>query len=352
MSDEAEIQKWIEYAEHPTEIKRPLLNNGLLVGTINNILRHNNKPLIKLSDIHDSSVGEVKTSTENIKSVLKKIKIPKITEIEDVHEKLDEVNTQLSEFKHGKLNEEFKNLVFELENFIGNSFPRIAIEYSREEIKHILNIKFIFREVTTVYTLKTENFNSLITTFFSNDTIKNLIIKMLNTNEFFEFNYTDYYEEFKHTLFVYVNKEERIIIGEFNNKIHISDAQVDIENSIREKKLKYINNKIFLIALYELMLMRQLRELGYTLKGLPTIQEGPICTFWMFFRMVFHDLTREKLIEKLKEAALKLKFPDAATEILEAIIVVMIKEMLHNPEIKQQKKIADSITGFGLNKIK
>ena len=175
---------------------------------------------------------------------------------------------------------------------------------------------------------------------------------MLNTNEFFEFNYTDYYEEFKHTLFVYVNKEERIIIGEFNNKIHISDAQVDIENSIREKKLKYINNKIFLIALYELMLMRQLRELGYTLKGLPTIQEGPICTFWMFFRMVFHDLTREKLIEKLKEAALKLKFPDAATEILEAIIVVMIKEMLHNPEIKQQKKIADSITGFGLNKIK
>ena len=118
-------------------------------------------------------------------------------------------------------------------------------------------------------------------------------------------------------------------------------------------KKKYNKDHIkYLVALYELIIVRLIGKFGYTLEDLPIIQEGPVCQFWMFFRMVFHDLTREKLIEKLKEAALKLKFPDAATEILEAIIVVMIKEMLHNPEIKQQKKIADSITGFGLNKIK
>ena len=365
MSDEAEIQKWREYAENPKEIKRPVLNNCLLVGTINTILKERGISVIELHEIHDPSAEETKTFTEHIKSVLKKIKIPKITKIENPREKVNRAYAEINEITNvGEFNEQFGKLIDELIQFTKNSFPGIAIEYSQKKIKkwfffdsilHIIEFKFKSRTGTTIYSIENENFNNLITDVFITERLINYFRTMFNDYEFFEFQYYDNYMKIGHTIFVYVNNEEKHIIGDFNIDKRIFDIQDQIAEYIQEGTLEYNvekNNKDhikYLVALYELIIVRLIGKFGYTLEDLPIIQEGPVCQFWMFFRMVFHNLTREELIEKLAIAAETIGF-ELNTENIEAIMVVMVREMLNNPEIKQQEKIADSITGFGLNK--
>ena len=365
-ADEAEIQKWIEYAEHPLKFERPVLNNSLLVGTINNILRHNNQPLIELHEIYDPSAKEIETSTEHIKSVLKKIKIPKITEIKNIREKVNKEYSEIIKIRGDRsTNEYFDKLNEELAQFTENSFPVIAIQYENENkiIKHssdlirthIFNFTFRFRTETIKYDLRSKNFNNLVSKIFMDDRIIDQFRKILNTYEFFQFVYSDEYMKMAHTIFVYVNNEEKHIIGDFSFDKRTFDIQLELLEAIQEGTLVYELEKYnsshskYSAALFELIFIKIIRNFGYTLKKMPSIQEGPVCSFWMFFRMVFHDLTREQLIEKLEEAAKKIGLKPT-TEGIEIIMVVMVREMLHNPEIKQQDKIADSMTGFGLNK--
>lgn len=358
MNDEAEIQQWIEYAEHPTVFRRPVLNNSLLVGTINNILRHNNQPLIELHEIYDPSSEETETSTEHFKSVLKKIKIPKITQIKNPREKVDKARSEINEITNiGEFNEQFGKSIRELMDFTENSFPGIAIEYSQEAtipIIHSLECKFMYRTESVIHTLRNENFNNLIANFFLSDVIKNEIKKMLNTYEFFLFSYADKNIRFGHTIFVYVDNKDKHIIGDFNLTPQTLDLQQQFADFINEGSLIYsFENKEseipYFKALYELMFIRQIASFGYTLEYLPSMQEGPVCQFWMFFRMVFYNLTRQQLLEKLAIAVETIGF-EPTIENIEAIIVVMVQEMLNNPEIKQRHRIADSMTGFGLNK--
>lgn len=366
-ADKAEIQKWIEYAEHPLKFERPVLNNSLLVGTINNILKHNNQPLIELHEIYDPSAKQIETSTEHFKSVLKKIKIPKITKIKNVREKLDKEFSELIKIRGDRdTNEYFDKLNDELAEFTQKSFPQIHITYEYEDklIKpsyelvrtHGFNFTFRFRNGTIHYELRSKNFNNLVAGIFRDDRIIHQFRTMLNTYEFFQFRYSDTYMKFGHTIFVYVNNKDKHIIGDFDFNKRTYDIQLELLEAIQEGTLEYnieknnSSHSQYSAALFELIFAKIItRNFGYTGKKMPTVQEGPVCTFWMFFRMVFHDLTREQLIEKLEEAADTIGL-EPITESIEAIMVVMVREMLHNPEIKQQENIADSKTGFGLNK--
>lgn len=359
MSDEAEIQQWIEYAEHPTVFRRPVLNNSLLVGTINNILRHNNQPLIELHEIYDPSAEEIETSTEHFKSVLKKIKIPKITQIKNPREKVDKARSEIYDITStGKFNKQFAESIRELMKFTKNSFTGINIEYSQEAtipITHSLECQFMYRTESVIHTLKNENFSTLILNFFISDVIQNEIRKMLDTYEFFEFGYSDKYIRFAHTIFVYVDNKDKRIIGDFYITPQIFDLQQQFSDFIEEGSLIYAFEKNkpsdipYFKALFELMIIIPIGNFGYTLEGLPDIQKGPVCKFWIFFRMVFYNLTRQQLLEKLAIAVETIGF-EPTIENIESIIVVMVREMLNNPEIKQRHRIADSMTGFGLNK--